>query len=457
MKNLRHVVWSKGMFLTPQHFQAQEAFFADSTHFRLTSSSYANWGLTQLSINQAALANGVLSVGRSQGVLPDGLIFDIADVDEAPTERTVGEHFGPNADALDAYLAIPEHHHQGKNVTHLVVPETGEPPAAANTRYVAENLEVVDESNGDERKTVQVGRKNFRVLFGDEVLDGYTTLRIARIVRDQTGQFVLDPEFIAPCLDIRSSEYLMGLAKRQIEIVRNKSTALAATRRQKGADLAEFSTSDVASFWLLHTVNSYLPELNHIWKTRRGHPEPLFTIMLRFAGALSTFALSTPIPELPEYDHNNLGPCFTELDAQIRTLLDTVIPSKCIPVPLRYDATQSAWVGTVANAQHLQNTQFYLAVAAQLSIPEIIDRVPRLVKIAAPDKIQQLTTYSLPGIGLHHTPAPPSAITLRLDNQYFSLDQTNALWNAVKDSHSISLFVPNEITDSKIELLIVLK
>jgi type VI secretion system protein ImpJ len=48
MKNLRRVVWSKGMFLTPQHFQSQDEYFEDSLQFRFTGSNFANWGLLTL-------------------------------------------------------------------------------------------------------------------------------------------------------------------------------------------------------------------------------------------------------------------------------------------------------------------------------------------------------------------------------------------------------------------------
>ena len=50
MKNRNRVVWTKGMFLTPQHFQVQDQFFEDSLQFRAASSQFANWGVTELEI-----------------------------------------------------------------------------------------------------------------------------------------------------------------------------------------------------------------------------------------------------------------------------------------------------------------------------------------------------------------------------------------------------------------------
>jgi len=52
MKNRNRVVWTKGMFLTPQHFQVQDQFFEDSLQFRAASSQFANWGVTELEIDR---------------------------------------------------------------------------------------------------------------------------------------------------------------------------------------------------------------------------------------------------------------------------------------------------------------------------------------------------------------------------------------------------------------------
>jgi type VI secretion system protein ImpJ len=53
-------------------------------------------------------------------------------------------------------------------------------------------------------------------------------------------------------------------------------------------------------------------------------------------------------------------------------------------------------------------------------------------------------------------PTPPSAVPLKLDNQYFSLVQSGTLWEGIVQSRVLSIFVPGEIADPKMELLIVL-
>jgi type VI secretion system protein ImpJ len=246
------------------------------------------------------------------------------------------------------------------------------------------------------------------------------------------------------------------LLRRQIEILATKSAALSAPRRERGKLLAEFSPSETANFWLLHTVNSYLPELKHIWKVRHGHPEPAYVAMLRLAGALATFSLEARPENLPDYDHNDLGRCFTQLDDRIRDLMETVIPSKFVAVPLEV-RDRFIWGGTVTEDQYFRNSQFFFAVSAKMGVDDLIRKVPQLVKITSPDDIQRLIRNSLPGVTLRHTPVPPAAIPMKLDNQYFSLNQGGPLWDAIKLSRQIAVHAPGEIVEPRMEILIVLE
>jgi type VI secretion system protein ImpJ len=313
-----------------------------------------------------------------------------------------------------------------------------------------------DENTGDDEKPVQVARRTFRVLFGDEYRDGFSTLRLAQVVRNAAGMPILNPRFVAPCLSVASSSYLSSLLRRQIEILATKSAALSGPRRQRGKITAEFLPSETANFWLLHTVNSYLPELKHIWKVRKGHPEPAYVAMLRLAGALSTFSLEARPENLPDYDHDDLGRCFTLLDEKIRDLMETVIPSKFVSVPLEV-RDRFIWGGTVTEDRYLRDSQFFLAVSAKMGVDDVIRKAPQLVKISAPDDIQRLIRNALPGITLRHTPVPPPAIPMKLDNHYFALNQSGELWNAIMLSRQIAVHAPGEIIDPKMEILIVLE
>lgn len=452
MKNLRRVVWSKGMFLTPQHFQSQDEYFEDSLQFRFTGSNFANWGVLALSIDEESLANGLFRLRYCRGILPDGLLFHMPEADELPQSRPLEEFFPPTQATLDVFLCIPEYRPHGRNFTLLA----GEPNAGGeNTRFVADTLAVPDATAGGDEKPVQLGKKTMRLLLERENRDGFTSMRIAQVSRNAAGKYILNPRFIPPCLDISASEYLMMLLRRQIEVLAAKGGALSQPRRERGRDLADFTTSEVSAYWLLHTINSNLPELKHIWGVRKGHPEPLYVQMLRLAGALSTFALE-PQREFPAYDHDNLGFCFSELDGRIRDLLEIVIKSKCVVVPLVL-TDKLIWQGTIPDDQYLKNTQFFLSVSNKMEVDEIINKFPRLARVSSPMEIQRLIRLSLNGLTLKHVSSPPSAIPLKLDNQYFSISKSGILWDGVVQTRNLTVFVPAEIAEPKMELLIVLE
>jgi type VI secretion system protein ImpJ len=240
-----------------------------------------------------------------------------------------------------------------------------------------------------------------------------------------------------------------------MERLASKSSSLSAPRRQEGRGLSNLTASEVYNFWLLHTVNSYLPVLKHIWTVRRGHPESLFVSMLHLAGALSTFSPDVDPADFPNYDHEDLGSCFSALDAKMETLLHQLFKENFISVELQL-SDKSIWSGTIREDQHLKNSQFYLAMSAQIGVDDLIKRVPQLVKIAATNEIQRVIRVALPGVTLRHVSSPPSAIPLKLDNQYFILNQGGVLWEGITASRSVSVYIPSDIVSPRPELLIVL-
>jgi len=94
MKNRHRVVWTKGMFLTPQHFQTQDQFVEDALQFRFAASHYANWGVTELDIDSDGLGNGLFRLNRCGGIMPDGEPFDIPEADDLPPSRAQCHHSG---------------------------------------------------------------------------------------------------------------------------------------------------------------------------------------------------------------------------------------------------------------------------------------------------------------------------------------------------------------------------
>ena len=447
MRQLQPVIWAKGTFLTPQHLQLQDRFFESILEFKLRALKYCPWGFAELQIDHEALSAGSLALTRAAGLFPDGLAFEVPDSDAAPGERRLEPAFGPDQTSVEVFLAVPQHRDGGLNVS--VGQKSGD------TRYQAEIALLRDENTGLAEKPVQIARKNLRLILEGEPLQGNTVLRLARVKRTETGIYQLDPLFIPPLLDISASEYLVAIARRLVEILAAKSSTLSGTRRQKNQSLADFTASDIANFWLLYTANSYLPIMRHIFESKHGHPEGLYTTMLALAASLTTFSATLQPRDLPNYDHNNLGACFSDLDEKLRTLLETVVPSNFVSLPLKL-ARPSIYSTAIANDKYLVNTRMYLAISADLSEADLLKRVPQLVKVCSATHIETLIRAALPAIQLTHVPSPPGSIPIKLNYQYFSLNQSGACWEAVLRARNFAAYVPGEIPNPQLELIILL-
>ena len=446
MKRMQKVLWTKGVLLTPQHLQAQDRFLEDQLRFQLSAVAYCPWGFSRLEIDREALGGGVLSLSRAAGILPDGLPFDIPDADPAPSPRPLQDHWHPDRDALQVWVGVPEIRFGGYNVATNAVDR--------QTRYVAEVVTRRDENTGQMEKPIQVARRNLSLLVEGDTLDGYTVLPLARVTRTRAGVFQVDPAFVPPLIDIGASEHLMAVARRLVEILSARSTSLSGSRRQRSQGLADFGVADVASFWLLYTVNTWLPALRHVYETRRGHPADLYGAMLGLAGALSTFSATIHPRMLPEYDHANLSQCFATLDAQVRELLETVVPSNHASLPLRL-TEPSVYAAAIDQDRYLQAAQAYLAIGADLKPEELIRKVPQLLKISSADQIDRLIKRALAGVGLSHVANPPSALPVRLDYQYFALDLKGPDWDAIRVARNLAAYVPSDLPNPRLELVLL--
>jgi type VI secretion system protein ImpJ len=314
----------------------------------------------------------------------------------------------------------------------------------------------VDYTSGADERPIQVCARNFRILFSSEVLDGNSVLPIARIARSATGLYTLDVSFIPPALSIEASETVMLMARGIVEVLAAKALSLSVQRKQKSRSQADFSSNDVGSFWLLHTINTHLPLLKHFWTQRRRHPEELYKSMLMLAGALTTFALGGEARNLPDYDHENLGECFHALDAIIRELLETAIPSRCLVIPLTL-SEKSTWSGSVPDTQLFREGQFVLSVGADMPVDDLIKQVPRLVKVSPAAELPRLVRNALPGVTLRHLVVPPDGVPVKLDRQYFAISQNGILWEGISREQQLRVFVPEEIGSPKFELLVMKK
>jgi type VI secretion system protein ImpJ len=436
------------MLLSPHHFQQWDNYHEELLNSRLASLVPYEWGVLDLQLNQEAIANGFCEVVRCRAVMPDGLVVNIPQSDAAPDPRPVGEFFAAGDDRLDVFLAVPSKRAGAANFQ----ADGGERGPAV--RYWQDAALVQDETTGQNERQVAFARSNLRLMFEGELRDGYNYFKLAEVERTATGQLTYNPNYVPPALSVASSPWLVQMLRQIVEILIAKSNSLSEQRRQRTTSLADFTTSEIAIFWLLHTVNTSIPVLTHLFRTRLVHPERLYTEMAELCGKLMTFSTDRHPQNIIHYQHTDLYTTFSQLAAELRGLLETVIPTRCVQIPLE-STRESVYVGRVQDERLLETAEFYLGVNARVPEGQLIERVPRVIKIASRDVIDGVIGSGLPGVTLAHASPPPAPIPTRIGFHYFNLGKEGVFWDAIQNSKTVAVYVPQELVDQKLELYAV--
>jgi type VI secretion system protein ImpJ len=447
MRQLQPVLWTKGLILSPQHLQTQDRFFEDHLGFQLAALSPWLWGFQRLALDPDALGKGELIVAEASGALPDGAVFDVPDSDGHVPPRSVEAAWEPDQVTLTVYLALPEARSDGRNVAML-----GE---EAGTRFVADVVKRRDENTGLAERELQVARKNLRLLFENEPVEGHSILPITRLLRSDSGQIQEDPAFIPPLLTTSASRRLQSLAERLVELVAARAARLSALRRQRSGSLAHFSVSDVANFWLLYTLNSYLPVLRHLADRRVGHPAELFESMLGLAGSLTTFSTTLDSRDLPAYNHMDPGPGFLRLEAILPELIEKAVPENCVALSLRA-VDQTTYAVSLDDDRLLRPLGAYLSVRSDLPASDVIRLAPQLLKVSSSDRVPELIRLGLSGARLLHVANPPSAVPLRQGSQYFEIARSGPEWDSIMHARNLATHSPSDMGNVALELIVLL-
>lgn len=451
MKLLSKIVWSEGMYLAPQHFQAQNRYFEDSLHFATSSLWNETYGFAACEVDPDALQNGILALSHARGIFEDGLAFDMPECDQLPQPRSFGDLFSPTADHLTLSLAVPRWLPEGKNCELELA-------GNAASRYNCHVETLHDENTGRDEKQVPLGRKNLRLIVESESNPTLLALPVARVVRDGAGRFVCDPTFIPPCLVVSASPRLMSLLSRLVEILEEKSAAVSQEQQQpgKGRFQTGLSARQVSQFWFLHAINSSLTPLRHFLLSKHGHPEELFREMSRLAGALCTFGLDAHPRSLPKYDHGNLDRCFDLLDAHIRRHLEIVVPAQAITIPLKA-VGRYFYEGEVKDQRCFGRGRWVLGIHSPIAEAELIVKAPRLLKVCSAKFVPDLVKRAMAGLTLTHIQVPPSAIAAKIDSQYFVVDRSGPCWEHLMKTRTVGVYAPGELPSPELELVVILE
>ena len=449
MKFLSRVVWSEGMYLGPHHFQTQSRYFEDLLNFLTVSLWHNPWGFLNLQLDTEAIRNGSAVLLHASGMMPDGLTFDVPECDDAPPAVNILAAFPPTDAELPLFLAIPRRKDNGLDFD----------PSAdrGSVRYGSIERTLRDETSGIEDREITLGAKNLQILTKDQLTPDLTSLPIARVLRDGNGGLMYDPDFIPACLRIHASDALMVLIKHLLETLTEKSRTIARGDLKPGQFQVGISALEVANYWFLHSLHSAMPTLQHLYSTKRGHPEELFMELSKLAGALCTFAVDSDPSTLPAYDHMNPGQGFRQLDAHIRRHLEIVVPSNSVKLNFVPSAEPYIQEAPVTDERCIRRARWIFGIRSDIGEADLLRYVPQLVKVCSARFVPELVKRAVPGLVLTHVPVPPSAMRAQADMQYFSVSTSGPCWEHILQTRKVGIYIPGKIRDPHFELTVILE
>jgi type VI secretion system protein ImpJ len=433
------VVWTEGMFLQPQHFQQHDRYLEHQLKQRLSAGLGYGWGFVSLSLDEAALALGKLSLNSAQGVLPDGTAFAI-----------------PGNDAAPAAIDIPTDARNEKVVLALVLARPGivesdaeQAAGSMGPRYAVAEIAVRDSNTTVDRDaSLQIGRLNLRLMLERDAGDGFASIGVARVVeRRADNKVVLDTHYVPPMLHAQGHPILDGYLRELCGLLHQRGEALAARLSQPGRG----GVAEIADFLLLEAVNRSEPLFVHLQQRSVLHPQALYAACLSLAGDLATFRERRRPPPFPEYQHDDPSRCFRPVIDDLRQSLSMVMEQTAIPIELQ-DRKYGIRVAIIADTELQRNASFVLAVAAQLPGEALRARFPTQVKIGPVERIRDLVNLQLPGVTLRPLPVAPRQIPYHAGFNYFELDtRNNEMWKQLESSGGLAMHIAGEFPGLELE------
>lgn len=430
------LVWTEGLFVTQHHFQRLDRYHERLLADRMRLAMAYDWGVTDLAIDERALAAGQLRVSRLTAIMPGGAILTGGGGDAqqlAIPPRPFDSEFTPQMASLDVHVAMAQ---EVDGMPSVAL----EPALATVTRYTRSQEQLADVNTGTAPQPVDVARPNVRILFGDERRDGFDTIRIAQLTRAASGAVVLKENHVPPVLRIAASPYLNRGFRAILTAMTARQRALADSRRQRSAGNVEFDAGDLSKLWLLSTLNAFIPTFAHLVDAPVIHPEQAYLTLGQLIGQLCTVAANADPSNIPKFVYNALGTVFEPMFAQALSLIGSTIQERCMEIPLTR-RPDGVYVGQ-ASGPDIMRSDFFLAVSTTLPDAQIRERLPRLMKVASQNQINALMHSAMTGAPVELEYRPPSALPVQPGTQWFRIGRSPEFWADIVATGTFALYHP---------------
>lgn len=442
------VHWHEGMFLRPHHFQAADRYWADQVRQTSRWDLNYNWGIRRIDIDTAALNNYRFVINQLQARLRDGTVIRVPQ-DANIAELDLHNAFA-NQDTVEVMLAVPTLEIGRANVGGHV---------DDNVRYRVEAPPggVPDENSGQNARPLQFRRLNLTLLLSGQDPAGYETLPLATLSRSTQGDATpqLHEPYIPPLLASDAWPVLKGRILGDVyHKIGTLVRQLAETVKLRQITFLDTDPEARQMFEGLRLLNEGAAAARLIARTDGLHPLVAYTELCRLVGQFAIFdSLSPSCPDLPDYDHDNLGECFFTVKRYLDKLLNLSI------FDLKFQQRPFAGHGLQMRVEMEEpwlapGWAMYVGVESNLQSGEVIALLTSgqmNMKIASSDRVEEVYARGLRGMEFRHDAQPPRVLPISRSNTYFQVNRSPDEWPFVQRTRRLAIRLNERLLDGDLE------
>lgn len=423
-------VWSEGLLLSQHHLQQQDRYHEALLRDRLRAITHYGWGVTELEIDERGFAAGHFKLRRFAAIWPDGTSVACGEGTDVPAPPP--RPLPPDAQRTEVFLGLA-YELDGSAIV------AGEEDPSVR-RFVRSTRPVVDLNSGGSPQELEWARPNLRVFFGGERQDGFATLRVAVILRQENGVLKVQDTFVPPVLDVKVAPFLVNGVRRILASIVARQAQLAGERRQRQSGAVDFHATEVRKFWLLHTLNAAIPRLTHLLDTPNAHPEEVYLMLATLAGELCSFSADADPAALPKFNYLELGDVFETLFAIVLRLLPGGIERTYVEIGLEH-RPDGMFIGKLADKSLVQQ-ELFVAVNANMAEALVRERVPAILKMASWNQVYDIVKQARHGARVEIEWHPTAALPVKPGVCFFRVRKEGAYWEDIARSSTVALYLP---------------
>ncbi|WP_274884432.1 type VI secretion system baseplate subunit TssK [Vibrio harveyi] len=424
------------MFLRPQHFQQSERAFEHEFKGLNRFQQPYNWGVYQVRINPNSLKEGVVEIEKLEAILPDMTLIELQNVNEVLPPLLVEK--GTQNTFVKVVVA-------SSSLKEKTIADVSE---GVVSRYVLNDLDVIDVQTGQDEERIQVASLNVALKVSNDNLSGFVELPILKIKEvTAEGAILLDEEYTPPHLNVLKDQAMLACLKNVTGMTKIRADVVSQRLVQGKA-----ASASAVDFIMLQMLNRYETILRHLGQLEQVHPLEFVTLLRGYVGELSTFSSKNKrAPLLIDYEHSNLTSTISELNQVLSQYLSVVLDQTANKLPLEVRQL-GIRVTPLPDKRLLESSQFVLAVKADTSTDEIRRLVPAQLKLGPAEQIRDLINNQINGINVAPLNVVPRQIPYQTGYVYFEVIKKGPFWVRLQESGGIALQLSGQFPNSDIEL-----